>query len=74
MSSRFWTLAPFQAVLAISGTIVGSDPAKIMAAFDEIMRTGGKSGLIPELWDGHAATRIAETINAWLTNGAVLHE
>ena len=57
-----------------TNTIVGSDPAKIMAAFDEIMRTGGKSGLIPELWDGHAATRIAETINAWLTNGAVLHE
>jgi len=57
-----------------TNTIVGNDPAKIMAAFDEIMRTGGKSGLIPELWDGHAATRIAETINAWLNNGAVLHE
>jgi len=57
-----------------TNTIVGHDPAKIMAAFDEIMQTGGKSGLIPELWDGHAATRIAETINAWLNNGAVLHE
>ncbi len=57
-----------------SNTIVGHDRVKIMAAFDEIMQTGGKTGRIPELWDGHAATRIAETISSWLENGAVAHD
>lgn len=49
-----------------TNTITGQDPVKIMRAFDEIMQGGGKSGWIPELWDGHAATRIAADISAWL--------
>ncbi|MCB1753331.1 MAG: UDP-N-acetylglucosamine 2-epimerase (non-hydrolyzing) [Gammaproteobacteria bacterium] len=42
--------------------IVGSDPEKIMAAFNEVMETGGKAGRVPELWDGRAAERIAREI------------
>ena len=45
-----------------TNTIVGSDPEKIMAAFVEVMESGGKGGRIPELWDGKAAERIAREI------------
>ncbi len=45
-----------------TNTIVGSDPEKIMAAFNEVMETGGKAGCVPELWDGKAAERIARQI------------
>jgi len=51
-----------------TNVVVGQDPLKIMQAFDEIMQSGGKSGRIPEYWDGHAATRIATTISTWLDN------
>lgn len=57
-----------------SNTVVGHDPQKIVLAFDDIMKNGGKTGRIPELWDGHAATRIAETIRSWLENETVPHE
>ncbi len=49
-----------------TNTIVGSDPEKIMQAFDEVMATGGKAGRVPELWDGRAAERIAAEIRRWL--------
>ncbi len=45
-----------------TNTIVGSDPEKIMAAFNEVMETGGKAGRVPELLDGKAAERIARQI------------
>ncbi len=45
-----------------TNTIVGSDPEKIMAAFNEVMETGGKAGRVPERWDGKAAERIARQI------------
>jgi UDP-N-acetylglucosamine 2-epimerase (non-hydrolysing) len=48
-----------------TNTIVGTDPAKIRACFDDAMDTGGKSGRIPELWDGKAAQRIAEVLVTW---------
>jgi UDP-N-acetylglucosamine 2-epimerase (non-hydrolysing) len=53
-----------------TNTLVGRDPEKIRAAVDEIFLTGGKSGRIPEYWDGHAADRIAAVIGAWLTADA----
>jgi len=56
-----------------TNTIVGHDPQKIMQAFDDIMKNGNKTGRIPELWDGHAATRIAETISTWLETGTIPH-
>ncbi len=45
-----------------TNTIVGTEPEKIKACADEILATGGKSGRIPEYWDGNAATRIVEDI------------
>ena len=49
-----------------TNTIAGLDSAKILPIFEEIMLTGGKAGRIPELWDGHASTRIAAEILSWL--------
>jgi UDP-N-acetylglucosamine 2-epimerase (non-hydrolysing) len=49
-----------------TNTVVGSDAAKIRAAFEDIVSGGGKSGRIPEYWDGHAADRIADIVRRWL--------
>ena len=49
-----------------TNTIVGSDPAKVRAAFRDVMAGGGKAGRIPELWDGRAAPRIAAVLRDWL--------
>ncbi|MBF0131564.1 MAG: UDP-N-acetylglucosamine 2-epimerase (non-hydrolyzing) [Magnetococcales bacterium] len=46
-----------------TNTIVGRDPAKIAHELDEILARGGKTGRIPEFWDGHAAQRIAEQLS-----------
>lgn len=45
-----------------TNTIVGTDAQRIERAVAEIIAGGGKSGRIPELWDGHAAQRIAEVL------------
>jgi len=52
-----------------TNTIVGQDPARIVATVDDILRTGGKAGRIPELWDGQAAQRIAAVLRQWLDRG-----
>lgn len=49
-----------------TNTIVGSDPVQIKTAVNDILSTGGKSGRIPELWDGKAAARIKQHILDWL--------
>jgi UDP-N-acetylglucosamine 2-epimerase (non-hydrolysing) len=49
-----------------TNTLVGRDRARVAACLDEILRSGGKRGRMPELWDGHAAVRIAEDLAAWL--------
>ena len=49
-----------------TNTIVGTDPRRTMAAVDDLLRTGGKRGRVPELWDGHAAVRIAAVVAEWL--------
>jgi UDP-N-acetylglucosamine 2-epimerase (non-hydrolysing) len=49
-----------------TNTVVGSDPVRIVAAVDAILRDGGKRGRVPDLWDGRAAERIAEVTRAWL--------
>jgi len=51
-----------------TNTIAGQDPEKILATFEEIIRSGGKAGRVPEYWDGKASTRIAEAIREWLEN------
>jgi len=49
-----------------TNTIVGTDPARILDAVADVLRTGGKAGRIPPKWDGRAAPRIAEELAAWL--------
>ncbi|MGD8639620.1 MAG: UDP-N-acetyl glucosamine 2-epimerase, partial [Gammaproteobacteria bacterium] len=49
-----------------TNTIVGTDAAAILKAFDHIIDTGGKAGNIPEKWDGNASQRIVEIIESWL--------
>ena len=34
-------------------------------AVKNLMKTGGKSGAIPDLWDGKAAQRIVKIISSW---------
>src|SRR5258708_6820464 len=41
---------------------VGRDPGRIRSAYAESIRTGGKAGRSPELWDGAAAPRIAAVL------------
>lgn len=45
-----------------TNTLAGTDPDKIMSAFDEVLAHGGKRGRRPELWDGCAAQRIAQVL------------
>lgn len=49
-----------------TNTVVGQDPARIKAVTDDILRTGGKAGRVPELWDGRASQRIAAVLREWL--------
>jgi UDP-N-acetylglucosamine 2-epimerase (non-hydrolysing) len=49
-----------------TNTVVGADPDRIRGAVDQILRDGGKRGRVPDLWDGHAAERIADATAAWL--------
>jgi UDP-N-acetylglucosamine 2-epimerase (non-hydrolysing) len=53
-------------VEAGTNTIVGTGRERILTAAREVLRSGGKAGRIPELWDGHAAERIIVAIEAWL--------
>ena len=49
-----------------TNTVVGGDPERILSVVDDILRTGGKKGRIPEFWDGRAAERIAAFLQRWL--------
>ena len=55
-----------------TNTLVGADRSHILAVVDDVIRTGGKRGRIPEYWDGKAAPRIADHMAHWFTslNGA----
>jgi UDP-N-acetylglucosamine 2-epimerase (non-hydrolysing) len=48
-----------------TNTVVGIDPQAIHACVDNILQTGGKSGRVPEYWDGKAAERIVDVIVSW---------
>jgi len=52
-------------VEAGTNTIVGNDRARILAVARDILCTGGKTGRIPEYWDGRAAERIVSTLEDW---------
>lgn len=49
-----------------TNTVVGNNPARILAAVDEVLRSGGKAGKNPELWDGRASQRIVAVLREWL--------
>lgn len=49
-----------------TNTLVGRDRERILTLVEEILATGGKRGRTPELWDGHAAQRIAAHLSHWL--------
>lgn len=49
-----------------TNTMVGRDVVLIRQQVDKILAGRGKSGRVPELWDGHAAERIADHLTQWL--------
>lgn len=49
-----------------TNTMVGRDIAAIRQYSSETLAGRGKSGRVPELWDGHAAERIASDLSSWL--------
>ncbi|NDP41101.1 MAG: UDP-N-acetylglucosamine 2-epimerase (non-hydrolyzing) [Aromatoleum sp.] len=57
-----------------TNTLVGRSRARAIACVDEILRTGGKRGRMPELWDGRAADRIAADLAGWLEIAAAGRE
>jgi UDP-N-acetylglucosamine 2-epimerase (non-hydrolysing) len=52
-----------------TNTLIGTDMDKLRREVNEIFSSGGKTGRVPEYWDGKAADRIAEVIGQWLLGG-----
>jgi UDP-N-acetylglucosamine 2-epimerase (non-hydrolysing) len=67
LTARFNTERPVT-VQQGTGTLVGNDPTKLRAGFDAVLNGTYKSGTCPELWDGHAAERIASILARNLAN------
>ena len=53
-----------------TNTMVGRDRSAILQGVAEILAGRGKRGRVPELWDGHAAERIARDLSRWLSTTA----
>jgi len=45
-----------------SNRLVGSDPAAVAAAADDVLGGTARRGRVPELWDGRASQRILDTL------------
>ena len=45
-----------------TNTLLGADAARIVPAVNELLATGGKTGRVPELWDGRSAERVADVV------------
>jgi UDP-N-acetylglucosamine 2-epimerase (non-hydrolysing) len=48
-----------------TNTVVGVDPARILAEARAALAGRGKAGRVPALWDGKASDRIAEVFRSW---------
>ena len=46
-----------------TNTLVGVDPEKLVNAGLDALQKGGKTGTVPELWDGHSGERIATVLS-----------
>jgi UDP-N-acetylglucosamine 2-epimerase (non-hydrolysing) len=53
-----------------TNTLVARDRGAVLKGVDDILKNGGKRGRVPELWDGHAAERIAAHLAKWLATRA----
>jgi UDP-N-acetylglucosamine 2-epimerase (non-hydrolysing) len=53
-----------------TNTLVGTDPARIVAEARAALAGRGKAGRTPALWDGKASERIAEIFRSWLVRRA----
>lgn len=49
-----------------SNRLIGTDPGAILAAAGQALSEPARTGRTPDLWDGHAAERIAETLESLL--------
>jgi UDP-N-acetylglucosamine 2-epimerase (non-hydrolysing) len=47
-----------------TNTLIGTSPDALIAAAEDVLANGGKRGRIPDLWDGKAAPRIVDVIEA----------
>lgn len=45
-----------------TNTVVGADPERIRATAAEILNGRGKTGSVPDLWDGRASERVAKAL------------
>jgi UDP-N-acetylglucosamine 2-epimerase (non-hydrolysing) len=54
-----------------TNTLVPRDRVIVLQLVDDILANGGKRGRTPELWDGHAAGRIAVHLADWLARRAL---
>jgi UDP-N-acetylglucosamine 2-epimerase (non-hydrolysing) len=45
-----------------TNTVVGADPERIRATATEILNGRGKTGSVPDLWDGRASERVAKAL------------
>ncbi len=48
-----------------TNVLVGPDPGRILAEGRRVLSGGGKTGSIPELWDGRTAGRIANVLDGY---------
>jgi UDP-N-acetylglucosamine 2-epimerase (non-hydrolysing) len=45
--------------------LTGTDPARILKAFNEVQEGRWQTGTVPPLWDGHAAERMVAFLRSW---------
>jgi UDP-N-acetylglucosamine 2-epimerase (non-hydrolysing) len=53
--------------------LVGRDPERILSGFARILKGERRAAGAPELWDGRAARRIADTLASWEDRGTCRH-